>query len=135
MPGLAITVRRLHDIGKSGWTIFITLIPIAGSIWMLVLLLTKGNDSFNEFGEKPSEIVIDEEKRINSNDKLLLIVIIWVLFSGVIWFVLGRIINDFFLTKAYDIINVISYKLWLLVPLILTFIIKNKSKRFLLMYL
>lgn len=102
---------------------------------MLVLLLTKGNDSFNEFGEKPSEIVIDEEKRINSNDKLLLIVIIWVLFSGVIWFVLGRIINDFFLTKAYDIINVISYKLWLLVPLILTFIIKNKSKRFLLMYL
>ena len=38
IPSLAVTVRRLHDIGKSGWMILIVLIPIIGVIWMLVLI-------------------------------------------------------------------------------------------------
>ncbi len=32
IPGLAVTVRRLHDVGKSGWWIFISLVPIIGGI-------------------------------------------------------------------------------------------------------
>lgn len=38
LPLLSIIVRRLHDIGHSGWFIFIALIPIIGPIILLVLL-------------------------------------------------------------------------------------------------
>ncbi len=51
MPGLAVTVRRLHDVGKSGWMYFIILIPIFGPIWLLFCYLQKVNkDQIN--GEK-----------------------------------------------------------------------------------
>lgn len=41
IPSLAIAVRRLHDVGKSGWMLFVSLVPIIGIIWLLVLLCTK----------------------------------------------------------------------------------------------
>ena len=53
LPGLAVTVRRLHDIGKGGGWIFITLVPIIGSIWLLVLLIQKGEEQENRFGSQP----------------------------------------------------------------------------------
>lgn len=43
IPSLAITMRRLHDIGKSGWWILVALIPIVGIFWLLFLLCKKGN--------------------------------------------------------------------------------------------
>jgi uncharacterized membrane protein YhaH (DUF805 family) len=43
IPALAVTVRRLHDVGKSGWMLLIVFIPLIGFIWLLVLLLQKGN--------------------------------------------------------------------------------------------
>ena len=53
IPGLAVAVRRLHDIGKSGWMLFIALIPLIGPIWLLVLLATDSNAGSNEYGENP----------------------------------------------------------------------------------
>ena len=53
IPGLAVTVRRLHDIGKSGWMILIALIPIIGSIWLLVLLVTDSESGTNKWGPNP----------------------------------------------------------------------------------
>jgi len=38
LPSLAVVVRRLHDVGKSGWMFFILFIPIVGPIWLLILL-------------------------------------------------------------------------------------------------
>ena len=43
VPSLAISVRRLHDIGKSGWWYLIVLVPVVGIFWLLVLLCKKGN--------------------------------------------------------------------------------------------
>lgn len=43
IPALAVTVRRLHDVGKSGWMIFITFIPLIGVFWLLILLFRKGD--------------------------------------------------------------------------------------------
>ncbi len=57
IPGLAVSVRRLHDIGKSGWFFFIALIPIIGSIWLLVLMCTDGSAGENEYGANPKENV------------------------------------------------------------------------------
>ena len=57
LPGLAVLIRRLHDVGKSGWFYFITLIPLAGPIWLLVLLCKDGVAGANEYGPNPKEIV------------------------------------------------------------------------------
>ncbi|MEN6619429.1 MAG: DUF805 domain-containing protein [Rikenellaceae bacterium] len=53
IPSLAVTVRRLHDIGKSGWMILVGLIPVVGTIWLLVLLFTEGTSASNEYGPDP----------------------------------------------------------------------------------
>ena len=53
VPGLAVAVRRLHDIGKSGWFLLIALIPLVGAIWLLVLLCTEGNRGENQHGSDP----------------------------------------------------------------------------------
>ncbi|HAL57302.1 MAG TPA: DUF805 domain-containing protein [Bacteroidetes bacterium] len=53
IPGIAVTVRRLHDVGKSGWWYFIALIPFIGAIWLLVLLCTDGNPGENNYGSSP----------------------------------------------------------------------------------
>ncbi len=53
LPGLGVTIRRLHDVGKSGWFIFISLIPIIGGLWLLVIFCTDGNPGDNKYGPNP----------------------------------------------------------------------------------
>jgi uncharacterized membrane protein YhaH (DUF805 family) len=53
VPTLAVSVRRLHDIGKSGWYLLINLIPIAGPIWFLVLVCSDSQPGNNEYGPNP----------------------------------------------------------------------------------
>ena len=55
VPGLAVGVRRLHDVGKSGWYLLIILIPIAGPIWFLVLACTDSQAGENKYGPNPKE--------------------------------------------------------------------------------
>lgn len=53
VPTLALNVRRLHDIGKSGWMMLIVLIPLIGVIWFIVLMLTDSNTGDNKYGPNP----------------------------------------------------------------------------------
>ena len=53
LPTLAVTVRRLHDINKSGWLVLISLIPLIGAIILLVMLIERGTLGKNRFGEYP----------------------------------------------------------------------------------
>lgn len=53
IPSLSVTVRRLHDIGYSGWNVLLGLIPIIGGIWLLVLTATQGDPCANKYGEDP----------------------------------------------------------------------------------
>ncbi len=55
IPGLAVMVRRLHDVDKSGWWFLIGLIPIIGTIWIIVLLATDGTPGTNQYGVNPKE--------------------------------------------------------------------------------
>jgi uncharacterized membrane protein YhaH (DUF805 family) len=50
IPGLAALVRRLHDVNKSGWFFLVCLIPIAGAIWLLILLVKESNIGENKYG-------------------------------------------------------------------------------------
>ena len=53
LPGIAVTVRRLHDVGKSGWYYFIVLIPLIGAIWLIVLMAKEGDGGENQYGPDP----------------------------------------------------------------------------------
>jgi len=53
LPALSVTVRRLHDVGKSGWFYLIFLIPLIGVIWLLVLYCTEGQKQDNNWGPDP----------------------------------------------------------------------------------
>ena len=53
LPTLAGTVRRLHDTDHSGWMIFITLVPLIGSIVFLVFMCQRGTAGANRFGSDP----------------------------------------------------------------------------------
>lgn len=56
IPGLALLIRRLHDVGKSGWMIFISLIPIIGAIWLFILTIRDSNPGDNEYGPNPKTL-------------------------------------------------------------------------------
>jgi uncharacterized membrane protein YhaH (DUF805 family) len=53
LPTLAVTVRRLHDTGRSGWWILISLIPLAGAIVLLVFECQDSEPGPNRFGPSP----------------------------------------------------------------------------------
>jgi uncharacterized membrane protein YhaH (DUF805 family) len=48
MPGIAVGVRRMHDVGKSGW---FSLIPI----YNIILAFTEGEKGTNQYGDDPKE--------------------------------------------------------------------------------
>lgn len=56
VPILAVSVRRLHDIGKPWPWIFIALIPFVGGIWLLILMCLDSQPGTNEFGENPKDV-------------------------------------------------------------------------------
>lgn len=53
IPSLAVLVRRLHDTSRSGWWVFIGLIPLIGAIVLLVFLVQDSTPGANEYGENP----------------------------------------------------------------------------------
>ena len=53
LPAIAVAVRRLHDLGKSGWWLFIGLIPFVGSIWLIVLCCQDSKNGGNRYGANP----------------------------------------------------------------------------------
>ncbi len=56
LPNLAVSVRRLHDTGRSGWMMLISLIPIIGGIWLIVLFAVEGQAGENEYGLDPKDV-------------------------------------------------------------------------------
>ena len=53
ISSLSAGVRRLHDTNRVGWWVLITLIPLVGAIWLIVLFCLKGSEGENRFGGDP----------------------------------------------------------------------------------
>jgi len=53
LPSLAVGIRRLHDVNKSGWYYLLLLLPIIGWIWLIILLATDGTQGPNKYGADP----------------------------------------------------------------------------------
>lgn len=50
VPLLSVSVRRLHDVGRSGWWLFIQVVPIIGGLVLLWWYIQAGDEAANEFG-------------------------------------------------------------------------------------
>lgn len=72
IPAIAVTVRRLHDTGKSGWWILIDFVPVIGFIWLIILLVQEGTHGPNEYGPDPkaSENIATESNTPPSGDPI-----------------------------------------------------------------
>lgn len=57
VPSLAVTVRRLHDIGRSGWWLLISLIP-GGGLVVLVFSILDGTRGPNSYGPDPKNFML-----------------------------------------------------------------------------
>ena len=53
IPTLALWMRRLHDTGKSGWWLLINIIPVVGSIVLLIFALLDSQPGDNKYGPNP----------------------------------------------------------------------------------
>lgn len=58
IPGIAVSVRRLHDTNHSGYWLFITLIPLIGLIIFIVFLISDSQVGENKYGPNPKEIKV-----------------------------------------------------------------------------
>lgn len=125
IPGLAVAVRRLHDVGKSGWMILIALIPIIGAIWLIVLMVTDSNPEENQYGMNPKDVQING----SITDELILLTIIWTLLVSALWGIFPRINEEFYNTSTFIIANKITPIIGGLIPFALAFVVNKKSKR------
>lgn len=53
LPSLAVGVRRLHDTGRSGWWLLISLIPLVGAIILIVFMCQDSQENENQYGPNP----------------------------------------------------------------------------------
>ncbi|WP_406372847.1 DUF805 domain-containing protein [Streptomyces sp. NBC_00647] len=56
LPALAVSVRRLHDTGRTGWWLLLGLIPVVGHFVLLVFHCTESRPGENEYGAPPKYI-------------------------------------------------------------------------------
>ncbi len=57
LPGVAVSIRRLHDTGRTGWWLLIALIPLIGAIVLLVFMVQDSKPGANRFGANPKEFI------------------------------------------------------------------------------
>ena len=53
IPSIAVTVRRLHDIDRTGWWVLISLVPLIGWIVLLVFTVQDSTPGSNRYGPNP----------------------------------------------------------------------------------
>ena len=53
VPGIAVSIRRMHDIGKSGWWLCVNFVPVIGSLWFIMLAAKDSQEGDNQWGAYP----------------------------------------------------------------------------------
>ena len=56
IPGIAVSVRRLHDTNRSGWWLLIALVPFVGVIILLVFMFLDSQPGDNQYGPNPKGV-------------------------------------------------------------------------------
>ncbi|WP_319530131.1 DUF805 domain-containing protein [uncultured Cohaesibacter sp.] len=55
LPSLGVAVRRLHDVGKSGWWLLVLFVPLLGALYLIFLYVQRGTEGSNIYGPDPLE--------------------------------------------------------------------------------
>ena len=55
VPSIAVAIRRLHDIGKSGWLVLFSLVPLVGWVILILWACQPGQTGANEYGLDPKD--------------------------------------------------------------------------------
>ena len=55
LPNIGLTIRRLHDTGRSGWWMLVALIPLVGVFVLIYFLVIEGDAGPNEYGPDPKD--------------------------------------------------------------------------------
>lgn len=53
IPGIAVSIRRLHDTGRSGWWLLIALVPVLGALALLFFMAQDSEPGPNQYGPNP----------------------------------------------------------------------------------
>jgi uncharacterized membrane protein YhaH (DUF805 family) len=112
IPSLAVSIRRLHDVGKSGWWYLIGLIPIIGVIWLLILFVQKGDTETNKYGELSSlyENYTDRRKQGSAAFALMIYAIVAIISQVRYQFLIYELWGELsYIQMAYSITDVIAF--------------------------
>jgi uncharacterized membrane protein YhaH (DUF805 family) len=63
LPNVAVSVRRLHDVGRSGWWLLIGLVPLVGIVVLLLWYTARGEEGANRFGPDPRGVPLGGPQR------------------------------------------------------------------------
>lgn len=58
IPSIAVSIRRLHDTGRSGWWLLLLFIPIIGALIILIFAVLDSEPGPNQYGENPKEVLV-----------------------------------------------------------------------------
>jgi len=133
IPTLAVCVRRLHDIGKSGNYYFIGFIPLVGQILLLIWFCKDSQEGENEYDVNPKENDFSENNALNY-DMLILIVVTWMFVNKLIWTLITQI-DRYYLAEWFKPVNALTSFIGALIPIALAFAVKNKTKQIVLFIL
>jgi uncharacterized membrane protein YhaH (DUF805 family) len=53
LPAVAVSVRRLHDTNRSAWWLLVGVVPLLGTLVLLVFALSRGTPGANDYGPDP----------------------------------------------------------------------------------
>lgn len=53
VPSIAVSMRRLHDIGRTGWWLLIAFVPLIGAVVLLVFMVLDSQPGSNQYGPNP----------------------------------------------------------------------------------
>jgi uncharacterized membrane protein YhaH (DUF805 family) len=56
LPGIAVSIRRLHDTGRTGWWMLVALVPVIGAIVLLIFMIQDSKPGTNQYGANPKGI-------------------------------------------------------------------------------
>lgn len=128
VPGLAIMVRRLHDIGQSGKMVLLAFLPVIGTIWLLVLFFRAGDEGDNRYGPNTYTYEFGSFISTETRNKVLTYVISFLIINQIVFSIANNwLYQDYEANQG--IINTIFYfsnLFWAFVPMTLSLLIKNE---------
>ncbi|MBN1950759.1 MAG: DUF805 domain-containing protein [Bacteroidales bacterium] len=127
IPAFSVTIRRLHDVGNTGWILLLTLIPVIGVLWILSILVRDSNPKENIFGSNPKVVRGSRPEKEFPADTLILIFVGWMLLVRAYYAIMLKYFPDFFTSLTFAVSTKFIALIWAVIPLSLAFAIRERN--------